>query len=230
MQLFFSMLKKAIRKWKKVKNLTIEERFDIIHSNGIENDVAQYITNKLPNLSIQIATEEEKNVIELMNMGKLNGWCWQTTESSIVFFEDDDFIERGNLKFSLNRYYWHSWICFKFKGKEFVFDPCLQIITDSSLYHHIFEASVQGSVTAKKVREVLIDGIQNRKEKTLGVDTDSPITLIFSADTLEKVRSETYIEGDNNLNCPMYRNHCGYIAIIEGDEIKSLFAHFYYWA
>lgn len=61
-----------------------------------------------------------------MVKGNLEGWCWQTTESAIIFLNDDDYIERGTLKFDTETPgYYHSWICFKFDDIEYVFDPCL---------------------------------------------------------------------------------------------------------
>ena len=49
-----------------------------------------------------------------------------------MFLEDEDYIERGNLIFErydekITYNYFHSWICFKYKDEEYVFDPYLNL-------------------------------------------------------------------------------------------------------
>ena len=92
-------MKKLLVMNKDVRNLNGHERFKLISQLDIDKDVFTYVKTRLKNLSIEIGGDYEGNVIELMNKGLLEGWCWQTTESSIVFFNDDDCIERGNLTF-----------------------------------------------------------------------------------------------------------------------------------
>ena len=62
-----------------------------------------------------------------------------------------------NLKFDLYNLYYHSWINFKYKGIEYVFDPCLQILCRKTYYDKIFEVQVKGKVTAKQVKEYLLN-------------------------------------------------------------------------
>ena len=107
------------------KELTEEEKFKILRSKRIDTKVVEYLMNKLSNLHIEVLGEYEGSLFELMPVGKLEGWCWQTTESAIVFLNDDDYIERGNLRFDEKTpEYYHSWICFKFNDTEYVLDPC----------------------------------------------------------------------------------------------------------
>ena len=113
-----------------VSSLDEHERFNLIHSFGIDSNAWQYLEIKLKHLHINILGEHKGNILDLMCKGLLDGWCWQTTESAIVFLEDFDYIARGDLKFGKHRNYWHSWICFKFNDKMFVFDPCLQILVE----------------------------------------------------------------------------------------------------
>ncbi len=80
---------------------------------------------KLSELYIKVLSDYKGSIFELMHMIKLEGWCWQTTESAIIFLNDDDYIERGYLKLNEGkRKYYHSWICFKFNNIEYIFDPC----------------------------------------------------------------------------------------------------------
>lgn len=213
---------------KDVINLNKHERVDMINSVAIDTSIFDYLKDNLQNLSIEIGGDYQGNIIELMNRGLLEGWCWQTTESAIVFLKDDAYIERGNLKFSPHKKYWHSWICFKFKNKNFVFDPCLQILTESSIYHHIFEVSVEGTVTAKEVREDLIYRINNPKKKIYDTEKYKFLEEIFAQYRTEKQKTETHVSGNEDVNSPMYRNNTGYNAIIEDGRIKNLIAHYYF--
>ena len=213
---------------KDVKNLNEHERIKLIHQLDIDNSVFEYIKIRLKNLSIEIGGDYEGNVIELMNKGLLEGWCWQTTESSIVFFNDDDYIERGNLTFSTYKKYWHSWICFTFNKIVYVFDPCLQILVEKNIYYHVFEINkVAGVVNAKSVREDLIYKINHREKEKLN-EFESYISNFLAQYISERQKNETHISGNDDVKSPMYRNSTGYTAIIENVTINTLIAHYYF--
>lgn len=159
-------MKKELLMMQNVSSLDEFERLDLIRSLEPDQNALEYLKNRLQNLYIEICRNDGLNIIELMDKGLLEGWCWQTTESAIVFFEDSDYIERGNLKFSQHRNYWHSWICFKFNNNFFVFDPCLQILVEQCIFNHVFEVSVEGFSTAKDVRDDLIFRINHPQKKT----------------------------------------------------------------
>lgn len=204
------------------------ERFKLIRSATINENALIYLTEKLQNLKIEILGDYSGNIIQLMNRGLLEGWCWETTESAIIFLEDTDFIERGNLKFNQYNNYWHSWICFKFENQEYVFDPCLQILVEKPIYYHIFEIEVKSHVTAKDVREDLIYRISHPKKETyLSQESEQFMKKFFEKFLSDRQKTETYVGGDDNVNSPMYRNHTGYNAVIENGTIKELLAHFY---
>ena len=148
--------------------------------------------------------EYEGSLFELMSVGELEGWCWQTTESAIVFLNDDDYIERGNLRFDERTpEYYHSWICFKFEGTEYVLDPCLSLLCKKSDYLEIFEIDVKGKVSAKAVREELISQVTAPKKK------------------------EVIVHGPEDVNTPLYRNGAGYKTKIDKGKIKKLTVHYY---
>ena len=220
-------MNKTILMMKNVSNLNEHERIDLIHSVKVSKKVLNYLEDKLQNLSIEILGDYKGNIIELMKRGLLEGWCWQTTESTVVFLEDDDYIERGNLKFGNYKEYWHSWICFNFENKKFVFDPCLQILVESSIYYHIFEVSVKGTATAKQVRDDLIYRINNSKKKSYDESPENFFEKFFAPYLSESQKTETYISGNNDVNSPRYRNNTGYNATIENGKIKNLIAHYY---
>ena len=74
------------------KELTEEEKFKILHSKTIDIEIVKYLMRKLNNLYIEVLDDYEGTLFELMPIGRLEGWCWQTTESAIVFLNDDDYI------------------------------------------------------------------------------------------------------------------------------------------
>ena len=213
-------MKRLLVMSKDVRNLNEHERFKLISQLDIDNSVFEYVKTRLKNLSIEIGGDCKGNVIELMNKGLLEGWCWQTTESSIVFFNDDDCIERGDLKFDAYNKYWHSWICFTFNGIVWVFDPCLQIIVEKNIYYHIFEINeVAGVVNAKSVKEYLIYRINHHEKEKLN-ESESLAQYIF-----ERQKYETYIVGDDDVKSLMYRNNTGYTATIDNGTINTLIAN-----
>lgn len=213
---------------KNVNNLTTDERFDLIYSLEVPKDVLNFLKQKLQHLTIEVLGNYNGNIIELMNKGALEGWCWQTTESAILFFDDNDYIERGILKFEHCKEYFHSWICFFYsKNKKFIFDPCLQVITDASLYYHIFEISIQASINAKEVKNDLIYRIKNNKKKSSNKHC-AYFENFLSAYLSEDQKTEISVFGDNDINSAMFRNTTGYNITIENDEVKSLTAHYYY--
>ena len=69
-----------------------KERIKIIASKKINPKVIGYIKSKVDNLKIEICGDFEGTIIELMESGKLEGWCWQTTEKSVIFLNDDDYV------------------------------------------------------------------------------------------------------------------------------------------
>lgn len=79
------------------KPLTKEERIKILRSKRIDPKVIEYLIEKLDKLYIEVLGDCEVSLFQLMPIRKLEGWCWQTTKSAIVFLNDDDYIERGYL-------------------------------------------------------------------------------------------------------------------------------------
>ncbi len=218
-----------------VKKLTKVEKFKILRSKIVDIKVKEYLMNRLNNLYIEVLNKCGKSLFELMKEEKLEGWCWETTESAIIFLNDDDYIERGYLKFDEEtRRYYHSWICFIFDGIEYVLDPCLNLLCRKSHYSKIFLTDIRGRVSASEVREELIKQITTPKENNLKPMSEGELFLkrLLGEDYdayIEMKKSETRVNGPEDVNTPLYRNYAGYKAEIENGKIKKLTAH-YYWS
>lgn len=207
--------------------LTEMERFAKVRMHKAPEEVFEYLKSLFDNLHIEIVGRYEGNLIDLMNRGVLEGWCWQTTETASLFMDDSSYIERGNLKFNLYNLYYHSWINFKYKGIEYVFDPCLQILCRKSYYDKIFEVQVKGKVTAKQVKEYFINYISNPPKKETNKEVSEIMKMIFGEPS-ERTKGEIVINDEENPNAPMYRNGVGYKTTLEDGKIKRLVAHYYY--
>lgn len=207
--------------------LTEMERFAKVRMHKAPEEVFEYLKSLFDNLHIEIVGRYEGNLIDLMNRGVLEGWCWQTTETASLFMDDNSYIERGNLKFNLYNLYYHSWINFKYKGIEYVFDPCLQMLCRKTYYDKIFEVQVKGKVTAKQVKEYFINYISNPPKKETNEEVSEIMKMIFGEPS-ERTKDEIVIHDEENPNAPMYRNGVGYKATLEDGKIKRLVAHYYY--
>lgn len=215
--------------------LSEEEKFKILHSKRVNPKVVNYLMKKFDNLYIEVLGKYKGSLFELMPVGKLMGWCWETTESAIVFLNDDDYIERGNLYFDERTpKYYHSWICFKYNGVEYVLDPCLSLLCRKDDYSKIFEANVKGKVSAKDVKEELVRQVTTPKEEDNSeVHKNFEIFLkSFLGDSYEKYKekkkNEVTVDGPEDVNAPLYRNGAGYKTELEDGKIKKLTVHYYY--
>lgn len=216
--------------------LTIDEKIEMLKRGMTNTKVLNYLADKFKNLTIEIVDRQVGSIIDLTTNNHLEGWCWQTTETAIMFLNEDDYIERGIMYLfdEDNIEYWHSWICFKFNNTEYVFDPCLNFLCEKRIYTHLFKTDVKGRVTAKQVRDELIFRISEKtsKEELTGSSRKaSQLMEEYLGETLKKKRAETYIDGDNDITSPMFRNSTGYK--VEFDDhnppkIRKLIAHLYY--
>lgn len=215
--------------------LTEEEKFKILQSKIIDKKVKKYLMNKLNNLHIEVLGKCEGSLFDLMYERNLEGWCWQTTESAIIFLNDDDYIERGDLRFDEKRSkYYHAWICFKFSGIEYVLDPCLSILCKKSDYSKIFECNVKGKVSAKAIEEELIRQVTAPKNKDTSKVHQAFQSFLKSSmgesydSYIESKKEEVIVHGPEDVNAPLYRNGAGYKTEIENGKVKKLTVHYYY--
>ena len=205
-----------------------KSNLEILQAKEVSPKIEEYLTNILSNLYVEILGKHAGYFTDLLKKRRFEGWCWQTTEAAIVFFKDDDYIERGNLNLNeRNTEYYHSWICFKYEDNDYVFDPCLMIICSKEDYHNTLEATVLGSVTAKEVREEVIRQINNHFNSDKEKEKYSFITRFFGDEYYQKCKNEVVMHGPEDVNTALYRNGAGYTTEIEDNKIKKLKVHYY---
>lgn len=215
-------------------NMNSDERFNTLEQEKIDKEVYYYLQNMFDGLNIEIYGKFEGKLFDLMKKGKLEGWCWQTTESAILFMPDNSIIYRGNLYFNKYKTYYHSFIVFTYGGKDYVFDPCFCMINSADLYFDTFDVDVKGFVTAKEVRDYFINYINNPPERVTYYSKESRAACekfmkkFFGDDYYEKKEKEVVIHDKEDPYAPMYRNGSGYKKInMEDNKIKSLTVHYY---
>ncbi len=216
------------------KELTEEEKFKLLRSKKIDIKVVEYLISKLSNLHIEVLGKYEGSLFELMPLGKLEGWCWQTTESAIVFLNDTDYIERGNLYFDEHtKKYYHSWICFTYKGTEYILDPCLSFLCKKSDYHKVFKVDVHAKIYALSVKKELIKQVTTPKVEDTSESHKAFESFLktYMGEAYESYKeskkNEVVIDGPEDVTTPFYRNGAGYKTELDNGIIKKLTVHYY---
>lgn len=220
------------------KDLSEQEKFLILRkkTKKLNPKVVQYLVEILDDLYIEVMGIYEGTLFELMVEGKLMSWCWQTTETAIVFFNNNDYIERGNLYIDKKTpQYYHSWICFTYDNEEYILDPCLTILCKKKEYEKMFNPNVKAKILAKDVKEELIKQITNAPEETDKSNDPKSMDSLFKMmmgeaayyAMKERKKVEVEVDSSEDINAPLYRNGSGYKAEIKNNKIKKLKVHFY---
>ena len=189
---------------------------------NIDSNVINYLKERLSNLYIKIGGIYQGNIFELMNQNALEGWCWETTESSIVFLDDNDYLERGYLTFdNIHSRYYHSWICFNYNSIDYVFDPVFNLITKKNYYERLFNTDVLVKIKASDVKKELINKITSYKPK----ECKNKVLK----ELCDKYKNEdAIISVPDVITEPLYRNNNIYIMKLNKNKIKELKEHYYY--
>lgn len=221
------IFEKILRLLRKENKQVVNEKAEQISQEELE--VVNYLKDRFKHLYINICGETQGDVFDLKDCGKLLGWCWESTQSCSLFLKNDDYIERGDLFIeddasskNTKRPYYHSWICFKFNGFEYVFDPCLDFLCKKDFYYKHFTPNVQGKTTAGEVKKYVLEKIKNKPERKKSFLDD-----LISEDLKEKLNNQTTIYGTEDVNAPIYRGIVGYTAKINEDEIEKINAYYY---
>ncbi len=228
-------ISEILQKLSKKKPLTLAEKTKILHSKRVDKEVISYLMKRLAYLHINVLGKSEGSLFDLMNNKALIGWCWQTTESAIVFLNDDDYIERGYLHLDADiPNYYHSWICFNYNDEEYVFDSCLDFVCKKEDYYQLLKPQVVGLVSAQEVKEALISQITTPRKvecssyEQKAKDYLRALCADFYKEYDKEHKNEVIVSGPEDANAPLYRNGSGYQAVIDKGQIRKLKAHFYY--
>lgn len=174
-----------------------------IEFKEVNSSVWKYIRERLSEVTISDGDLTNIPVLTMMYNGDLNGWSWQSTFATSVFFENDDEIARGYLDAQKVRKYPHSWIEFKYLRKYYCFDPALNILCDMKEYYQKLDAELKEYVSVREAKEKLITLVNSRSD--------------------EKI----YIPGTNNMEDPFFRLSSDIIVKLDDNKIKKLSARFY---
>ena len=217
---------------KKIENLVENDRFNSLR-NYMSFNGFLYLRNKFNDLKIEILSNPASDLFSLSETGKLEEWCWETTETAILFMNDNDYIERGYLTIDENEEeYYHSWICFRFLGTEYTYDPCFDILCKKEKYNQAFKAKVISKITAKKAKDYFINYMENppkisEEKQELYNSADQVFKTLLGEHAFDKCENEMIIPNIDDINSPMFRNGVGYKADISNGKIKQLVAHYY---
>jgi hypothetical protein len=179
------------------------EKFRTINSEIINKEIINYLRKRFTNLTIEVINKYKGDILELMSLKALEGWCFQTTESALIFLNDNDYLQRGFIKLSEDNNYYHSWICFKYNELEYVFDPSLNIICNKDSYLKVFKPTVLASIKAIDIKNYFINYVTLNKE------------------------NEVIFHDKDDITSPMYRNNSSYKVKLEDEKILKLIVHYY---
>lgn len=210
-------------------NLSLKEKERVLKSNPVPVEIINYLSSLFKTLTIEVANTKQSNIMDLMKKRILEGWCFESTNTALLFFQDLDYILRGTLILEKNYKYYHSWICFKYNNIEYVFDPALNYICQKELYDALFTPKINGMTHAISVRKYFLDYVKNPPKELKNKFSNSAKRFMietFKID-IDNPSTEIRIIGRENPYSEMYRNNTGYNVELEDGQIRKLTAHFY---
>lgn len=206
-----------------------ERKFITTKKSNMDIEIFPYLTEKLQNLNINVTGCYEGNPIDLMKNHYLQHWCYESTNTAIVFFDDEDFIERGSITVYPNERFSHAWIVFTFKKQKYILDLALDVLCKKELYDSLFEPKIEGYSSSLTTKDYLIQKLLNppvEKHSKAGMEFIKKLER-FSGESSKNPSKEVHIFGSNCIYDPMYRGNVGYIGSVENGKIKKLSAYFY---
>lgn len=206
---------------------SIMQKLKVFNQNKVDEETKEYLKNHFNNLIIEVTNEHEGNIFDLMKKGLLEGWCWQTTQTAILFLNDNSYVKRGYLNLEKDKKYYHSWITFNYNNEYYAFDPCLNILTNEDLYNELFETSIVSNISSKKIKKYFINYMNVHKNDIKRTSSIIDFLYKINPEVRERLKGEIIIKYSEDIKSPMYRNTAGYKAQISDNKILSLTAHFY---
>ena len=139
----------------------------------VDFEIYRYIEEKTSKFRIDNYNDKCNRLLEIMELKSkdprditpLTHWCCDVSILLGMIFEKDAYIERGYIKLSNTSYnssrYFHCWLCLKYKGNLYVFDPCNSIISTKDEYYRLFLPDVKGRVLAEDVKKAIEEELNN---------------------------------------------------------------------
>lgn len=206
-----------------------QRKFITAKESNVDIEVFPYLIEKLQNLNINVEGRYEGNPIDLMKNYYLKNWCYESSNTAIVFFDDEDLIERGSIVLYPNERVPHSWILFSFKNQKYVLDLALNVLCEKELYDSLFETHLEGYSSSLKTRDYLIQKLLNPPKHEYSKACMGFMKKLeqWGGESFQRQKKEVQISGSNCIYDPMYHGNMGYIGSIENGKIKKLSAYFY---
>lgn len=200
-----------------------DRRFKVVQSKSASKEVQEYVRANVANITINIGGDYIGGVEELSRRKLLEGWCWQTTETIALFFQNANVV-RGYLHLNERDKYYHAWLYFKYKNSEYVYDPCLNFLSRRRIFDKVFTPEIETIIPAEEIKETFIYDMEDPEKKKTWEFANSFFKELFKSYE-EYGNSVRY---SNDVTHPMFRNNSRYKAEIEDGVVKSLKVHYYY--
>lgn len=151
---------------------TINEKIDYLRRK--ENpEIREFLRERTYDIRIDNYDDSCNRIIEVMeckpkrdgDVTPLSGWCGEVAILLGYALDKDAYIERGNICLSGTSYedsnYFHCWTCINYKGKQYVVDPCNNIIATKEDYYKLFSPKVLGRALGDDIKKELLEAINN---------------------------------------------------------------------
>lgn len=146
-----------------------DKRFALLKQNESNIFIRNYVDYLIKNVSIKLPCREYERVSKLSKNGSLLGWCFQTSVFLAPFLGSDCFVCRGNIYFHKKQYggYYHSWLEFKIRDINYVYDPCLNYLGLKEIYDCILSTEVYKKISSTDIEKYLVDVLSNSNNDIL---------------------------------------------------------------
>ena len=145
--------------------LDVDDKIKYLKTVKANLFVTTYIKTLISNLYIDIRNEKRGYASEMIHNNALTNYSYEATSIIVPFLKDNALLYRGYLRDDYSNKVAHSWIAFNIHGKDYIFDPALDIMTSKESYDGIFLPEVYGKINGMCVKNDLIT-ILNEGKKT----------------------------------------------------------------
>ena len=155
--------------------LDIDEKIKYLKTVRANLLVTTYIKSMISNLYIDIKNVKRGYANEMVHDNALTNYSWEATSIIVPFLKDSSQICRGYLRDDYSNKIAHSWIAFNIHGKDYIFDPALDIIVSKETYDGIFLPELFGKVSGMCVKNDLLTVLNE------GIKTDDGFRIIVES-------------------------------------------------